>query len=122
MKMTNSRPCPSCVYVKTMDELQSQLNGAGQKLVVIDFFTKWSGHSRLMDPTLQELAVEYHDAIFLKVDVDQVEGATAKYEITVIPTFRFIKGGQTLGELKGAFVGELRREVARFSRRNVRLI
>lgn len=39
----------------------------------------------------QEIAAEYPDVVFLKVDVDDCEGIAEYYEITSMPTFVFFK-------------------------------
>lgn len=42
----------------------------------------------------KEFAAAYPDVMFLKVDVDECEDIAAQYDISVMPTFIFLKNKQ----------------------------
>jgi len=55
-------------------DLDSKLDGASGKLVVIDFFATWCGPCKMIAPVLETLSNDLKDeVIFLKVDVDENE-------------------------------------------------
>lgn len=71
-------------------------------LVVIDFWAEWCGPCRLIAPIIHELAEEYKDVVFGKVDVDQENDLAVKFGIRNIPTVIFMKNGQVLDKIVGA--------------------
>ena len=42
------------------------------------------------------------DVVFVKVDVDENPDTAAKYSVSAMPTFLFIKGGEVVDRLMGA--------------------
>jgi len=87
-----------------MDKSDSdtQLKDAGNKLVVIDFYATWCGPCKMIAPKLEEMAAQFSDVIFLKVDVDDNEEVASVYEISCMPTFIFIKNSVKISEFSGA--------------------
>lgn len=71
-------------------------------LVVIDFWAEWCGPCRLIAPIIHELAEEYKDVVFGKVDVDQENELAVKFGIRNIPTVIFMKNGQVVDKIVGA--------------------
>ncbi|CAH1709196.1 unnamed protein product [Aphis gossypii] len=47
-------------------DLATKLTDAEENLVIIDFFAKWCGSCKSMDPFIEELAKEYPDVVMLK--------------------------------------------------------
>jgi thioredoxin 1 len=52
---------------------------------------------------------------FIKVDVDDNPDAAAKYGVSAMPTFVFIKGGEVVDRLMGANTERLRQLVEEWS-------
>nr|BAN20116.1 thioredoxin, putative [Riptortus pedestris] len=78
-------------HIKDVEDLKTKLEEAGESLVVIDFHATWCGPCKRIAPKYEELATSNPDVVFLKVDVDECEAIAAQYEISVMPTFVFIK-------------------------------
>ena len=53
--------------------LKNELERAGDKLVLVDFFATWCGPCKMVAPAIEKLSSTYPNAVFLKVDVDQCQ-------------------------------------------------
>ncbi len=74
-----------------------------EKPVLVDFFAVWCGPCRQMLPIADELSNEMADVVkIVKLDVDEAEQVSAKYEIQSIPTMILFKAGQKVAEHHGA--------------------
>jgi len=60
-----------------MEEFNAELENAGSKLVVVDFFAEWCGPCKMIAPKIEELSSQKSDVVFVKVDVDDNEEAAA---------------------------------------------
>merc|ERR1712039_1110185 len=87
----------------TKEEVEKKIADAGDKLVVIDFTATWCGPCQRIAPKFVEWEGTFKDdVVFFKVDVDENEETAAAYGVSAMPTFKFIKGGQKVGEVVGA--------------------
>ncbi|XP_013421276.1 thioredoxin-like protein 1 [Lingula anatina] len=84
------------------EDFQLELKNAGTKLVVVDFFATWCGPCRNIAPIVEQLAVKYPNAVFLKVDVDVCQETAARNGISAMPTFIFFKSQAKIDSQKGA--------------------
>lgn len=94
----------------TKDTFQSFLDAAGDKLVVVDFFTDWCGPCKLIYPQLVALSAELEPAAtIVKFNCNQHNKELAKaLGIKVAPTFHIYKNGQKVADMTGAKVDKLR--------------
>ncbi|GIY49384.1 thioredoxin-2 [Caerostris darwini] len=90
------------------NDFNTQLEAAGNKLVVVDFHGTWCGPCKMIAPFFQELSEEYTDVVFLKVDVDENEEVADKYDVSSIPKFVFLKNKNRVAEMLGAYKEELK--------------
>jgi thioredoxin 1 len=92
------------------DTFQPFLDAAGDKLVVVDFFTDWCGPCKLILPQLIELSAELEPkATIVKFNCNQYNKELAKgLGIKVAPTFHLYKHGQKVADMTGAKVDKLR--------------
>lgn len=60
-------------------------------LAVIDFYADWCGPCRMLAPIFEELAGEYTDVKFCKVNVDEQPSLAKKFNVTSIPMVAFVK-------------------------------
>ncbi len=71
--------------------------------VLIDFWAEWCGPCKILSPTVDELAKEYEGKLKVgKVNVDEQGSLSTHYGVMSIPTLKFFKNGQIVGELVGA--------------------
>ncbi|XP_058102560.1 thioredoxin F-type, chloroplastic-like [Magnolia sinica] len=84
------------------------VEGAGDKIVVVDMYTQWCGPCKLMAPKFQELSQKYLDVVFLKLDCNQENKPLAKeLGIRVVPTFKILKDSKIVKEVTGAKFDDL---------------
>ncbi|CAD6226455.1 unnamed protein product [Miscanthus lutarioriparius] len=87
----------------TKDEFDAQMAKAYEagKLVIIDFMTSWCHGCQEIAPVYAEYAKKYPAAVFLKVNTEELEEVADFYKIDGMPTFVFIKNGETLETIEG---------------------
>jgi thioredoxin 1 len=71
-------------------------------LVLVDFFAEWCGPCKMMAPTIEKLSEEYKGKVKIgKMDVDNNQNVSMKYEIQSIPTLIFFKNGEMVDKMIG---------------------
>jgi thioredoxin 1 len=68
----------------------------------------WCGPCQIIGPIFDELSDEISGVVFVKVDVDENPETAAKYSVSAMPTFVFIKGGEVVDRMMGASPDRLR--------------
>ncbi len=71
--------------------------------VLVDFWAEWCGPCKIIGPILSELA-ETYDGKFkvAKLNVDENPDLTGRYHVQSIPTMKFFKNGEPVGDIIGA--------------------
>ncbi len=71
--------------------------------VLVDFWAEWCGPCKVLSPLVEQLAEEYEGKLKVgKVDVDANNNLAMRYNVMSIPTLKFFKNGQIVGEIVGA--------------------
>lgn len=90
--------------IKVSDEEFAEKVLASDKPVVVDFWAPWCGPCRKVGPVLEELAAEYDGSVVVaKVNTDENTEHATKYGVQGIPTMLFIKDGEVVDRLVGAY-------------------
>jgi len=76
------------------------------KMVFIDFYATWCAPCKMMSPIIEEIAKEYKEVKFVKIDIDNNEELAIKYNVMSIPTMIIMKNG----EVAKTFVGVTNKE------------
>jgi len=102
------------ILVENEETLQYMLDGAGSKLVVVDWFAEWCGPCKKIAPLLESLSEKSSNRLlFLKVDVDAARELAQAYGVKSMPTIMFFRQGKLVNQIVGADMVRLQREIAR---------
>lgn len=86
----------------TKDNFQQVVLQSPQ-VVLADFWAVWCGPCKILGPIVAELAEQYAGKLVVaKINVDEEPELTQQFGILSIPTMKFFKDGQIVGEIVGA--------------------
>jgi thioredoxin 1 len=70
--------------------------------VLVDFWAPWCGPCKMIAPVLDEIAKEKGDAVKIaKVNIDENQSLSVKYNVRAIPALLFFKNGQLRDQVIG---------------------
>lgn len=71
-------------------------------LVIVDYWADWCAPCKQMAPILDELAGQYTDVKFVKVDTNAHPNLAAQQGVLSLPTLQFFQQGRVVNSLSGA--------------------
>lgn len=83
---------PNMVEIHSAQELVDSLLNAGDRLVIVDFYSPGCGGCKTLHPKICQLAELNPGAIFLKVNYEELKTMCHSLHIHVLPFFRFYRG------------------------------
>jgi thioredoxin 1 len=70
--------------------------------VLVDFWAPWCGPCKMISPMLDEIASEKAGSVIVaKVNVDENQNLSVKYNVRAIPALLFFKNGQLRDQVIG---------------------
>ena len=91
-----------------------------QQTVVIDFYATWCGPCKVIAPQFAELAAQYPDVVFVKVDVDRHKDLAQRHGIEAMPTLQVYSQGSQVQSVRGGDLGAVRSAIE-FARRSAQM-
>ena len=91
--------------ISELNDLTFDKGIAGSTPVIVDFWATWCGPCQFMLPIFERMAKKYKNVRFARVNVDEAQGISQRYQVYAIPTFLVFKEGQLVDKAVGA-VGE----------------
>ena len=71
--------------------------------VLVDFWAEWCGPCKMIAPILDEIAKEKAGVVKVaKVNVDNNQSLSMRYNVRAIPTLLFFKNGEVVDQIRGA--------------------
>lgn len=85
---------PNMIEIRSAQELVDVLLTAGDNLVIVDFYSPGCGGCKALHPKICQLAESNPNALFLKVNYQELKPMCQSLNIHVLPFFRFYRGAQ----------------------------
>lgn len=85
---------PNMIEIGSAQELVDSLSNAGDKLVVVDFYSPGCGGCKALHPKICQMAELNPDTIFLMVNYEKHKPMCYALHVHVLPFFRFYRGAE----------------------------
>ncbi|CAA0820846.1 Thioredoxin-like 1-1- chloroplastic [Striga hermonthica] len=85
---------PNMVEIQSAQELVDSLLSAGDKLVILDFYSPGCGGCKTLHPKICQLAEKNPGAVFMKINYERNKAMCYALHVHVLPFFRFYRGAE----------------------------
>lgn len=72
------------------------------KIAVVDFWAEWCAPCFILAPIIEELANDYPQVAFGKLNTEENQDIVMRYGIMSLPTVMFFKNGEPVDQILGA--------------------
>ncbi|KAK1301055.1 Thioredoxin H2-2 [Acorus calamus] len=79
--------------------------------MVIHFTASWCGPCRFIEPVIKEFAAKFIDAMFAKIDIDELPSVAEEWKVEAVSMFVFVKKGTEVDKVVGANKEELEKKI-----------
>ncbi|XP_048007244.1 thioredoxin-1-like isoform X2 [Leguminivora glycinivorella] len=104
---STTEPESKIISIINETDLEANINGAGNKLVMIFLMVTWCPYCKKIKPTVEDIAANTDNLVILMVDRDNLKEHKEvwKYGLSYLPSiprFIFIKNGKKVDEIHGS--------------------
>lgn len=100
-KMQNLPNTPDNANIKILTNKNFKMHSKSG-IVLVDFWAPWCGPCKMMAPVLNDLANSVDENVTIaKVNVDEQQDLSRKYNIRSIPTLLMLKDGKVINSFTG---------------------
>ncbi len=85
----------------SQDNFEAEVIKATGK-VLVDFWAEWCGPCRMIGPVLEEMAGDFPEVKFVKLNVDEAPAVAQEFNVMNIPTILAFDGGELKQRIVGA--------------------
>ena len=71
------------------------------KLVVVDFFAMWCGPCRALSPYIDELAINHHNILFAKANIEETPIMANELGVKSLPCVVIFENGKEINRVVG---------------------
>ncbi|GAA0176081.1 hypothetical protein LIER_29138 [Lithospermum erythrorhizon] len=105
------------IGIYSSNDLEKKMNAAStvSRLVILYFTATWCGPCRFISPVYTSLASKYPKVVFLKTDIDEGKDVAAKWNVSSVPAFFFIKNHKVVDKVIGADKNSLEQKISEHS-------
>lgn len=82
--------------------------------VFVDFSAEWCGPCRRIAPLIEDLAEEYRNIKFIKLDCDDFGELCKRYKVRSLPTFILFNEEEVVETIEGAKITQVKYLLDRF--------
>ncbi|KAL6774069.1 hypothetical protein ACKKBG_A23645 [Auxenochlorella protothecoides x Auxenochlorella symbiontica] len=100
---------PNMRHVHSVQQFVNELEGAKEKLVVVDFFAPWCAACKALFPKVVLLAEANKDVIFLAINFDENKALARGVGVKVLPFFHLYRGAEGRVDAFSASVSKVQR-------------
>ncbi|XP_038071050.1 glutaredoxin-3-like [Patiria miniata] len=104
------------VDVTSVADFDTLAEATGSGLLVVHFWASWAPQCVSMNDVMQEVAKQFLNVQFVKVEAESVPEISLKYDISSVPTFVFLKNKKVVDTLHGANGPEFNKKVEQHSK------
>jgi thioredoxin 1 len=91
------------MLVKLTDQNFKKEINKSSKLVLVEIGAQWSGACSIMEPILNQLALEYNEQIMVgRIDIETNKIVSREFEIDKLPIYLFFRNGQLVDHIIGS--------------------
>eukprot|EP01135_Chromosphaera_perkinsii_P012421 Nk52_evm32s2657 gene=Nk52_evmTU32s2657 len=103
------------IEISNESQFEAAISENLSSLTVVHFWAQWAPQCVQMNDVMEELSRKHDNVQFMKIEAEEFEDLSEKYEISAVPTFIFIKNNKAIERLNGANAPALSTTVARLA-------
>lgn len=102
-------------HLTSMQDLGNLSRQSNGKLIVIDCHAQWCGPCKMIAPEFEQMATQYSNVVFAKVDIDEAEELADQFRISAVPTFILFQDNRVVDRFTGGDMNQLRNLIHKYT-------